>query len=230
MKCEKILTVGSDRHKIVSDSLTLELGVPGRGIFAVQSEKPLSGIAQLAIGINSVFEEYFTGYIESCRQIDAKQQRLVIRETGAVLARRWTLSFRNTNAQDVLAALAGSTGLAFSLEKAPWNTQAIAHFINIGTGVEALELLGKQLEISDYVWQCQPDGSIYLGSRAGCKIYERILGIPAEFFTHLSASGASCPIVPGFRPGRRLRIGNGEIVTLDTVTINAESMRLGFEQ
>ena len=49
MKCEKILTVGSDRHKIVSDSLTLELGVPGRGIFAVQSEKPLSGIAQLAI-------------------------------------------------------------------------------------------------------------------------------------------------------------------------------------
>lgn len=229
MKCDKILTVAGTRYKIVSDSLTLEQSTPGRGIFAVQSEKQLAGIAQLAIGINNQYEVYATGYIDNCRQIDAKQQRLMFRETAAVLAGRWPLSFRNVIISDVLADLSVKTGLAFSLEKADWNTVSMPHFINIGTGLEALNLLSWQLDIDDFVWQCQPDGSIYLGSRAGAKIYQKVIALPATFFTDLSARGASCPIVPGFRPGRRLRIGNGDIVTLDIVTINADSMRLGFE-
>ena len=136
---------------------------------------------------------------------------------------------RNTNARDVLKKISELTGLAFNLEDADWNKQAIPYFINIGNGFEALDLLGQELEIANFVWQSQPDGSIYVGSLESCKVNKKILGIPAEFFKELSASGASCPLIPGFRPGRRIRIGDGEIITIDKITVNGDMMRINWQ-
>ena len=236
MKIDKILKNNKQRIKIVSDTLTLERGTAGRGILVVQSEYALSGIVELSIGINQVdsilfnqtYELYITGYIDSCRQIDKKQQRLVIRELSGVLAARCPLSMRNTNALDVLKAIGKLTGLAFKTENAPWNKQAIPYFVNIGTGFEALKLLGQELEIENFVWQSQADGVVYVGSLQSCEVNKKVLGIPAEYFKELSVSGASCPLVPGFRPGRRVRIGDGEIITIDKITVNGEQMRINF--
>lgn len=215
--------------KIVSDSLTLERGAPGRGILVVQSEVNLAGVAELNIGLDQKYELFASCYIESCRQIDKKQQRLVIREFSGVLAKRLPLSMRNTNARDVLKAISEITGLVFKLEDADWNKQAIPYFINIGSGFEALKLLGQELDIEDFVWQCQADGSIYIGSLQSCKLNKKVLRIPAEFFNELSASGAGCQLVPGFRPGKRIRIGNGEVITIDKATISGENMRINWE-
>ncbi len=213
---------------IVSDSLTLERGAAGRGIFVVQSETNLTGIVELFIGMDLEYELFASCYIEPCRQVDKKQQRLVVREFSGVLAKRWPLSMRNTNAVDVLTEFADKTGLAFALEDADWTKQAIPYFINIGNGFEALDLLGRELGIENFVWQSQADGVIYVGSLDACRVHKKIVGIPAEFFKDLSATGASCPLVPGFRPGKQIRIGNGEVITIDKITITAETMRINW--
>ncbi|MCK4982797.1 MAG: hypothetical protein KAS17_07720 [Victivallaceae bacterium] len=228
MKIDKILKINSVMVPIVSESLTLERGAVGRGIFVVQSEVNLSGIAELSIGMDQKYELFASCYIESCRQIDKKQQRLVIREFSGVLGKRLPLSMRNTNARDILKTISEITGLVFKLEDADWNKQAIPYFINIGNGFEALDLFPSELGIEDFVWQCQPDGSIYIGSLQSCQVNKTILGIPAEYFKELSASGASCPLVPGFRPGKRIRIGNGDIITIDKISISEETMRINF--
>jgi len=231
MKIDKVLTIGGSKIPIVSDNITLELGTPGRGIFVVRSEQALSGKAVLVAGINNAFETVMTGYVDNCRQIDAKQQRLLIRESGAVLAGRWTMSFRNTQLQVILGQISLATGVAFVLGNPLLAIRSIPHFINIGTGYEALDLIGHELAIDDFTWQCQPDGSIFIGSRAEMEVYSKPLAIAAQFFTDLSASGAGCPYVPGFRPGRRLQIGNsGDMVTINKISVAAESMRLNFEE
>lgn len=229
MKVSKILKVNSEIIPLVSDTLTLEQGAAGRGIFAVRSEKALSGIVELSIGLDQNYELFCSGYIESCRQIDQKQQRLLVREFSAVLAGRCPLAMRNVNALDVLTEIGKRTGLAFRLETAAWNKKAIPYFFNIGSGFEALQLLGAELGIANFVWQSQADGIIYLGSLEASRVYKTPLRIPAEFFKELSAAGAGCPIIRGFRPGRRIRIGDGDILTIDKITVSAENMRINFQ-
>ena len=230
MKFDKVLTVDGTTQPIVSDSMTLELGTPGRGIFIVRSEEPVIGTVVLKAGVDGDFETVFTGYVDVCRQIDAKQQRLTVRECGAALSGRWTMAFRNTRLKAILTNISLASGVAFQLGDITLGERSIPHFVNIGTGYEALDLLGRELDITDYIWQCQPDGSIYIGNRNGIEAFRIPLAIGAEFFTDLSAAGAGCPYVPGFRPGRRLRIGNSaELVTISKINVSAESMRLNFE-
>ncbi|MDD5598557.1 MAG: hypothetical protein PHV82_11485 [Victivallaceae bacterium] len=229
MKVSKILKINSEIIPIVSDTLALEQGAAGRGIFAVRSEKALSGIAELSIGLDQDYELFCSGYIESCRQIDKQQQRIVIREFSGTLAGRCALAMRNVNAIDVLTAIGKLTGLAFRLEDAEWNKKAMPYFFNIGSGFEALQLLGAELGIANFVWQSQADGIVYVGSLEASRVYKNPLRIPAEFFKELSATGAGCPIIRGFRPGRRIRIGDGDILTIDKVTVSAENMRINFQ-
>ncbi len=228
MKIDKILKNDSGILKIVSESIVLEQDNAGRAIFAVQSEDALSGMVYLSLALNKEYKRYLTGYIESSLQVDSKQQRLVVREPAAVLAKRWTISKRNTNAVEILEALNSATGCAFSMGSGNWSSTSIPHFINIGTGYEAIKNLGRELCIDDFTWLSQPNGTIYVGPLSKADIYQNIIGVPADFFFNLSASGADCPIVPGFRPGKRIRIGNGEILTIDSVTVSGTNMRINW--
>jgi hypothetical protein len=229
MNYVRILTINDKMVSIVSDSWILERNTPGRAILAVKSRDVLEGIVTFDLGLDGVAVRWFTGYIESCSRIDDNQVRLVVRELGAVLAARWPLSLRNVTARDVLKQLAYQTGLAFSLEDADWNKQSIPHFINIGSGLEALNQLGVHLEINDYCQQCQADGSIYIGSAAGMVVSQKIIELPASLFTETSASGATCALLPELRLGQRLRIGDGAIVRINSISVTDEKMRINWE-
>jgi hypothetical protein len=230
MRIDKIL-----RHnkigilKIVSESIVLEQGNAGRAIFAVQSPGKLDGMVTLSLGVAFEYKRYFTGYIESCQQIDGKQQRLIVREPAAVLAKRWPLSLRNTTALEVLNTLNAATGCAFKVGAGAWTLQPIPHFINIGSGFEALKLLGRELGVEDFTWLSQADGTIYVGALADAEINRKTVAVCADFFTNVSASGADCPVVPGFRPGKRVRLGNGEALTIDSITVSGEKMRINWQ-
>ncbi|MDD5697659.1 MAG: hypothetical protein PHH77_03495 [Victivallaceae bacterium] len=228
MKYLKFLSVNGKPVNIVSDSWMLEAGSPGRAILAVNSEQLQDGLATFDLGLDGAAERWFTGYVEQCLRIDARQVRLTVRELGAVLAARWPLSMRNVTARDILSSLAAKTGLTFTLENASWTAQSFSHFINIGSGYEALDLLGAHLEIDRYRWQCQPDGSIYVGSAAGTAADKKIIALPAEIFTETSAAGAACALLPALRPGQRIRIGDGDTAQINSITVAGEIMRLSW--
>lgn len=228
----KKLFLNGKQVKIVSDSVVLDLTAPGRAIFSVISETAESGsLTEYHVGTDGTAALWFSGYAESCRRIDRQQVRLVVREYSAILARRWPLAQRNTSARRVLGELNSKTGIAFRLgvSSTSWADTPIAYFINTGNGYEILDLIGKHLKIKDYVWLNQPDGSVFIGSGSELAGADKILVFPESFFTNLSGTGADCPCLPALRPGRRLRIGNTEAVRIETITLQGEMMRLGFQ-
>ncbi len=231
MKYLKIFTVNGVRKHLVSDSWTLEIESPGRGIATIKSDEMCSGLVTLDMGIIGELKKisrWFTGYIESCTRIDKCQVRLMIREMGAVLAARWPIALRNVTARDVLTELSAQTGLAFNIEESEWAQTSIPHFINIASGYEALDLLGKHLQIDRFRWQCQPDGSIYVGSAAGTSADKKIIQLPANIFTETSIVGTTCALLPSLRPGQRIQIGDGPIREINAINTTDEKMRMGW--
>ncbi len=228
MKYHKQMKVGKRSVLIISDSWVLDQKIPGRAIVSVVSTSILSGSITIDAGIGDKVSRWWTGYIERCSRIDQNQVRLVIRELGAVLLARYPMALRNVTGTDVLKAIADKTGLAFNTEDGDWLKQSIPHFINIGCGYDALDLLGKQLGIDDYIWQCQADGSIYVGSAGSTAAAKMIIELPEAFFTDTSAIGTSCAFLPALRPGQRLRIGDGDVVTIKSITVTGDTMRINY--
>lgn len=231
MKFLKKLFVADQERKSVSESVVLDLSAPGRAVFVMQAESAAVGdLVRFYLGENGEMELWFSGYIESVRKIDTRQIRMLVREYSALLSRRWTLAQRHTTARRVLAELSAQTGIAFRLGKeSEWAEQPIPYFFNIGTGYEILDLIGKHLQIEDFIWQNQPDGSVYVGSASELAGAGITLGIPARFFTGLSASGADCTCLPALRPGRKIQIGDLAPARIETITLTGEKMRLKFQ-
>lgn len=229
MKLHKILKVGEERVKIVSDTFVLEEKAAGRAIVTVISETPLAGLASLAIGYGDTIERWFTGKIETCVRIDHKQHRLTISELPAVLGLRWTISRRNVAARDILAELGKKSGISIVVAGgAGWLDNSAAHFVNLGTGYDLLDVFGRIYQIPDYCWIPQPDGSVYVGDYNDSAVSKKIIGLRADLFTGLSAVGADCAAIPTLRPGQRIRISDGDVLRITQVTLAGNTMRVNF--
>lgn len=229
MKLHKILKINNERVKVVSDSFVLEQSTAGRAIITVLSKTPLEGIVTLAIGYSNSLQRWFTGIIETCVRVDHQQHRLTVSELPAVLARRWTISRRNVTATDILSELGQKSGISIIVKPdSPWLTARSPHFVNIGTGYEALDALGRIYNIPNYCWIPQATGAIYVGNYQDSAVSKKIIGIPANFFTGLSATGADCAAIPTLRPGQQIRIGDGDILRINQVTLSSTNMRINF--
>lgn len=228
MKLVKKLTVDDEDIPIVSESLALELDTPGRGIIVARAEKKLSGAVKFHLGYNGEYRRYFTGYVETCQQVDAKQQRLTVRELAAGLARPVPVSMRHVSAKDVLNQAARITGLKFTLENADWRRIIIPQAVNLGTGYDLMDFIGRECRIKNFIWQALPEGEIYIGSWNGSPNGDVVLQIPVELFTQVSSFGGTIQTVPKFRPGLRIRIGNGDPVFVTKVETSGSTMRLNW--
>lgn len=226
MKQIKRFTVNDTDYKIVSDSFVMDLFSPGRGIIVVQADKPLAGITKYYLGYNDTYYLYMTGYVENCYQMDNKQQRLSIKELSFVLSKRMPITLRHVTAEQIIQKLSEISGVSFILEKADWNSVNIPSMINIGTGYEILDWLGKELRIKNYIWQCQPDGKLYVGSWAGSKLGNISMELPAKLLTQVSIVGATMPIIPQYRPGLNIKIGTNQKTFITSIDISSTDMRL----
>ena len=233
MKIVKRLKIAGSPVKIVSESIVLDLHVPGRAVFTVIPESAIGpgDSAAFDLGLNGTAERYFSGYVSSAKRIDSRQIRIYVRDYSALLENRCAISSRNTNARRILAEISGRFGIAFltGAKNAAKFDKPISHFFNSGSAAAALGMIGKHLEISDYVCRSQADGSVFAGSGDELPGSDTTLVIPPPFFTELSVAGAACPCVPELRPGRKIRIGDLEPVRIEQTTIAGEKMRLVFE-
>lgn len=233
MKIVKSLKIAGNTVKIVSESVVLDLHDPGRAIFMViSSENVLPGDrVEFDIGLNGSAERYFSGYVSGAKRIDAKQVRIYARDVFALLENRCPIAQRNTTARRILEEISGRFGIAFQIGRKNMAKfeQPIAHFFNPGSAVAALNMIGRHLEFNDYLCRCQADGTVFVGSGDELLGSDSTLLFPPQFFTELSAAGASCPCVPALRPGRKIRIGELEIARIEQTNIAGEKMRLTFE-
>ena len=230
MRINEILKINEEGVPVESVFLTLSQHSAGCAFFVVQSDKPLSGKAEFYLGYGSNYQLYFSGVIQDSIQIDNKQQRLSIKGFDSILSYKTRLSLRHVTAADILAAIADQTGINFVLQEADWNNQLIPHFFNLGSGYEALDVLGNELDLEKFIWLNNPHGSIYVGSHEGLK-HAVDINLPAKFLSQMSAIGASVQMHPGIRPGVRIKVGDSDdFVYITAVDYSNQSMRIKWDK
>ncbi len=212
MKLTRLLTVGGVEVPLVNDLATLELSRPGRALFSVKANAPLSGLVEFSIGYDPLkLRCFFRGYVENSMTVHKEAQRLSCRELSGALDRLMPLNLRHVSMHDVLTELVGRTSLVFVL---PEQSQLkVPHFYSWGGGYHVMDAIGKAFEIDRFFWQQQGDGKIYVGSWANSFWADKPLPFGAEWMTeHGPENQARIPALPPLRPGVKLQQGNKAFV------------------
>ncbi len=226
MKLIKQLLINGKDTGLVSDEVKLELSSPGRARFIVQSDKPLSGAVQYAIGWSETrLFKLFVGYIENQITVNSKQQLIFCRELSAVLNRDLSLGLRHATLKDTLAAISKKTALPFVTPEQSYAVTPASHFHHVGGGYQAMDSIGPVYQIPNYIWQQQGDASIYVGSWQHSRWASRPVQIPDRFFTeHLAFNSAKLLMAPSLRPGVKFNRG-----IIDTLTSSKEHMVISWK-
>lgn len=229
MKLLKKLQVNGADISLVTDDVRLELHSPGRASLRVVSSVALSGIVTLDLGYShqSQLHRWFTGFIEKSVTVSNNEQQLFCRELSAILNRRLPISLRHATLRTVLADISRQSGLRFNVPKAAYSDTRTPYFFSMGGGYHCMDAIGQVFNISDYIWQQQGNGEIYVGSWADSFWANKPLELPEKLLTgHLPDDGADIPAVPALRPGIQF---NAQFY-ITSITLNESKMRLTWSK
>ena len=229
MKYDRILHVGETPVKIVSMSLTLERYAAGRALFNVLSDTPLSGEIRFFAGINNQLASYMTGTITSSVRIDAKQQKITVREKPFALERPMPLALRNVPISDILKAIGDDAKIPIAWF-GDWAEIPVPHFINLGTGLDALHLAARLSLESTMSIIFSPNGGVFLAARNMTKQGRSLIRLPGTIFRDVSPIGAECAFLPALRPGMRIQIDEQPETVVVSITVSGDTMRVRWEQ
>ncbi|GLS26149.1 hypothetical protein [Marinibactrum halimedae] len=214
MKLHKALEINGEPHKLVNESIQLDLFLPGRASFTVVSRKPLKGLIRYRCGYDLAnIKPYFLGYVETATTVDQQQQRLFCRELSASLYYPLSIIANNVALLDVLDQLSSKTGLRFiTPDNAPSYLQnRTAKFYALANGYYALRTLSKVFGYQQPLWQQEADGSVYVGAWSDSRWASTPVSIPNRWQQVVGvADGARVPAIPALRPGVQI---DGRIVT-----------------
>ncbi|WP_448649431.1 hypothetical protein [Pseudomonas corrugata] len=228
MKLHKVLAINGAPIALVKEDVRLDVTSPGRANFTVQSTTPLKGLVTLDIGYNqSTLQRHFIGYIERCTAANAIEQVLFCRELAAVLANPLPMNLRHVDLRAVLAEISEQTGLRFRVPEQPYAGIKAPYFYSLAAGYQAMDSLARVFGISDFIWQQQGNGEVFVGSWADSFFGARTpLQIPMELFDGYQGNqSAMVAALPGLRPGAT--INTGERVT--SVTLANDQMAIRWK-
>lgn len=226
MKLHKVLTIGGVVYPLVSDDVRLELRTPGRATLIIQATAPVKGLVTLDIGYNdNPLQRHFIGYVERCTPSNAIEQVLFCRELAAILANPLPLNLRHADLSTVLAEINQKTGLSFRVPDKAYAKVKAPFFYNLAAGYQAMDSLPRVFGITDFMWQQQGDGEVFVGSWADSFFGARSpLPLPVELFNdYQNNQSAMIAALPGLRPGAS--INQGERITQVTLTGNKMAIR-----
>ncbi len=212
MKLSKNIFINDKPYQVVKEEIALDVSTPGRAIFTVASEEKLSGMVHFEIGVagRGVMVDFFTGFIERCTTVDAKQQKLFCREFTAVLWPVIPVSIRRCSMVDVLNIYSRKTGLQFALPGAEYTRTVKPLFQTAGTGIHGLDSLGAVFGIKNYIWQQQADGKVFAGDWNDSRWSGNDFPVDERFFQDVQPDGTkTLQVIPGLRPGVKM---NGEFI------------------
>ncbi|KIQ61096.1 hypothetical protein [Pseudomonas fluorescens] len=228
MKLHKVLAINGAPIALVKEDVRLDVTSPGRANFTVQSTTPLKGLVTLDIGYNqNTLQRHFIGYIERCTAANAIEQVLFCRELAAVLANPLPMNLRHVDLRAVLAEISEQTGLRFRVPERPYAGIKAPYFYSLAAGYQAMDSLARVFGISDFIWQQQGNGEVFVGSWADSFFGARApLQIPMELFDGYQGNqSAMVAALPGLRPGAT--INTGERVT--SVTLANDQMAIRWK-
>ena len=228
MKLHKLITIADTPYPLVDEVVNLTLFTPGRAVFTVQSHEPVTGMVIFSTGYHpKKIKPWFTGFVESATQVDAKQQRLFCRELSAVLFYRLPLALRDVTLRQTLVAISQITGLQFVLpqQAKPYTSLQAPVFYNTANGYHAMDSLAAVFAIKNLIWQQQPDGKVWVGSWYDAPLASRPVEIRRNWETQTTAAnGATVPVLPTLRPGV---FYNHKVLT--SVELSGVHMKLTWE-
>ncbi len=217
MRLNRQLQIGGERYQMSEQRVVLDLHSPGRARFAVVNEgkTPLPRqIVRFDLGYShqTAMHRWFTGFVEEVVPVNKSRSRLFCRQLAAGLAGPLPMNLRHVSLHDVLADISRMTGLSFSVPAAGYSDRKVPNFYNLGTGYQAMDLIGRVFQIPDFIWQQQGRGVIYVGSWADSRWAKLApLTVADQLFDgHSENASARLPAVPQLRPGMVI---NGQRLT-----------------
>ncbi|MCK1789658.1 hypothetical protein [Pseudomonas violetae] len=226
MKLHKVLTIGGVVYPLITDDVRLELRSPGRATLTIEAAAPVKGLVTLDIGYNdNPLQRHFIGYVERCTSSNAIEQVLFCRELAAILANSLPLNLRHADLSTVLGEINVKTGLSFRVPDKAYAKTKAPFFYSLAAGYQAMDSLARVFGISDFIWQQQGDGEVFVGSWVDSFFGTRSpLQLPIELFNgYQNNQSAMIAALPGLRPGAS--INNGERITQVTLTGNQMAIR-----
>ena len=226
MNLHKVLTIGGVVYPLVSDDVRLELRTPGRATLTIKAAAPVTGLVTLDIGYNdSLLQRHFIGYVERCTSSNAIEQILFCRELAAILSNPLPLNLRHADLSTVLAEINQKTGLSFRVPDKAYAKVKAPFYYNLAAGYQAMDSLPRVFGITDFIWQQQGDGEVFVGSWADSFFGTRSpLQLPVDLFKdYQNNHSAMIAALPGLRPGAS--INQGERITQVTLTGDQMAIR-----
>lgn len=218
MKLNRALTINQSPRQIITERIMLDLFSPGRAEFTVVAAdaiKPNQLVTfDMGYSQQAAMQRWFIGMTETVVPVGNKQVKVFCRELSSALSRALPLNLRHVSLREVLAAINTITGLNFATPDQSYSTTKVANFFNVGSGYQAMALLGRVFKIPDFIWQ-QQAGVIYVGSWADSRWASiKNMAIPADLFAGQSANErAELAAIPILRPG--MRVAGNRITSID---------------
>ena len=208
MKFNRQLLIANQSKHIVSERIMLHSSMPGQAWFTVAKDDQALAtrqIVQFDFGYShqNALRRWFIGYIEKMVPEPDQRIRLVCRELSTVLATPLSLNLRHVSMRDVLKEISRITALSFSIPEADYADRQVANFYNIGTGYQAMDLIGRVFNVPDYIWQQQGNGVVFAGSWAQSRWSELgdVVVQDSLFDRHSANESARIAAIPQLRPG-----------------------------
>lgn len=203
--------VGSKQVAVSDHWLVLQAKSPGTCQLTIdQPAERLTPIA-LEMGWGSMIDRVFFGYIERIMPAANGLYTVFCRELTSALANNISVMLRHPTLRQVCDEITQQTGLEFVLPEKAYTQTAIPCFYCDSSGYAMLDNLGRSYKITDYIWQQQGNGKIYLGSYADSFWSGKDISIPKNLMTEQTAGKtATIPAVPKIRPNV---IANGQRIT-----------------
>ena len=143
----------------------------------------------------------------------------------AILFNPLPLNLRHADLSTVLAEINQKTGLSFRVPDKAYAKVKAPFFYNLASGYQAMDSLPRVFGITDFIWQQQGNGEVFVGSWADSFFGTRPpLPLPVELFNdYQNNQSAMIAALPGLRPGAS--INQGERITQVTLTGNQMAIR-----
>ena len=195
---------------LITDDVKLALFSTGRATFTFVTSKEPKGLVELQIGYNvEQLTPYFLGVIES-KHFSGGQWRITCRELIGALSFSAPVVIRFATANKVLDKLS-ELGITFNTPNAEYMNTEIPCFYHNGSGLTALQQIGKVFNIENYIFQQRPDGEIYVGSWQDSGWSRSEINDFAEHPIKVkNATSGELIVIPKLRPGLKL---NGRYIT-----------------
>ena len=201
MKLNERLYVGNQEGLVISAHCYLTYKSPGTAHIVTNIEPKVGQIIAYECGYNNALQRWFTGYIESYKEVNDNEYTLFARELTGLLRHPLPLYYQHITLTGFLEQITDRTGIEFVVPDKEYATTIAPYIINSQQGYALMDNLGSIFGINKYIWQQQGNGKVFVGSWSDSIWANANIPIPANMLTDIGIEGATIAMIPALRPG-----------------------------